>query len=126
MPGKQSAQGTTVYFDGVLIGWLTGFDEGSQVGQLVETTNVTSPVVGTGANARVVKSYDCTSIEPPTFAFTFFGPPSYGPNDVGKKATLTFNGAGRYWTGTAILREFNHAGRPNQYTTGGASFQATT
>ena len=125
MPGKQSAQGTTVTFDGVLIGWLTGFDEDCQAGEMVETTNVNSTVVGSGAGARVVKSYDCTSIEPPTFAFTFWGPPSYSATDVGKKGTLVFSGGGRAWTGTAILRNFTHAGRPNQYTNGGASFQAT-
>lgn len=125
MPGKQSPQGTSVTFDGVLIGWITGFDQEVSSGDISETTNVTSTVVGSGANSRVVREYDCTSVEPPVFTFTFWGPPSYSVTDAGKKATLVFDGAGVYWTGTAILRQFNHAGRPNQYTTGGASFQAT-
>jgi hypothetical protein len=62
----------------------------------VETTNVTSTVVGTGASARVVKTYDVTAIEPITFSFTFKGPPSFGPSDAGKKATLAFSGGGAY------------------------------
>ena len=125
MPGIESAQGATVTFDGVAIGYLTGFDWEVQAGQLAETTNVTSLVIGSGANSRVVREYDCTSMEPPTFTFTFFGPPSYSQYDAGKKGTLSFTTSSTFIEGEAILRSFNHSGRTNAYTTGSASFQFT-
>jgi len=125
MPGQYSAQGTTVSFGGVTIGYITGWDWTLAAASPVETTNVTSTVVGTGASARVVKTYDVTAIEPITLSFTFKGPPSFGPSDAGKKATLAFSGGGASWTGEAILTKFNHSGRPNQYTDGAAEFQAT-
>lgn len=125
MPGFESAQGTTVSFDGVLIGYVTGWDWSAEASSPVETTNVDSPVVGEGANTRVRKQYDVTGVEPITFAFSFYGPPSFSDGDAGKKATLEFSGGGAVWTGEAILRRFNHSGRVNKWTDGGAEFQAT-
>lgn len=125
MPGPVSPQGTTVYFDGVLIGYLTGWDWSIEGANPVEVTHVNSTVVGSGAAARVVREYDCTGVEPSTFAFTFKGPPSYGPDDAGKKATLTFTGGGGYWTGEAILRKFTHVAKVGEFTDGTAQFMAT-
>ena len=125
MPGYASSHGTSVTFGGVPIGYLTGFDSEGAGGQLVEKTNVTSPVVGSGANARVVKQYDCTSVEPLTLSITFWGPPSFTQSDGGKKATLTFSAPGASFSGTAILQRFSYSGRVNQYGTGSATFQLT-
>jgi hypothetical protein len=125
MPGLYSSHGASVSFDGTPIGYLTGFDAESRAGQLYETTNVTSPVVGTGANARVVKQYDATSIEPPTISITFWGPPSFAATDAGFKATLVFDAPGDTISGEAILMSFSHSGRPNQWSTGAATFQLT-
>ena len=125
MPGLYSSHGTTVTFNGAAIGFLTGFDVEAKAGQLSETTNVTSTVVGTGANARVVKEYDCTSVEPPTVSITFHGPPSFSATDAGFKATLVFDAPGMTVSGEAILLSWNHSGRSNQWSTGTASFQLT-
>lgn len=125
MPGIESAQGTEVTFDGVTIGYLTGWDISVDASTPVETTSIVSTVVGTGASARVVKNYDVTSIESPTFAFTFRGPPSFSYSDVGKKATLTFSGGGSVWSGEAILKKFSQSAKTNQYTEGSAEFLPT-
>lgn len=125
MPGYYSSQGTTVTFDGVSIGYLTGFDSEGGAGQLAEKTNVSSPVVGSGANARVVKQYDCTSVEPLTLSITFWGPPSFSQSDGGKRATLTFSAPGGSISGTAILQRFSWSGRANQWSNGSATFQIT-
>lgn len=125
MPGLYSSHGTTVSFNGTNIGFLTGFDVESKAGDVSEVTNVTSTVVGTGANARVVKQYDCTAIEPPTVSITFHGPPSFSPTDAGFKATLVFNAPGMSVSGQAILLSWNHSGRANQWSNGSASFQLT-
>ena len=124
MPGYYSAQGTTVEFDGVSIGYLTGFDWDASAG-LEETTGISNTVVGTGAEARVVKSYTATTVEPVKISIRFHGPPSFAASDAGLVATLEFNGPGVTLTGQACLISFSHAGRPNQWTEGSAVFQFT-
>lgn len=125
MPGFYSSHGTSVSFGGVNIGYLDGYDWEVKAGQLVEKTHVGSRVVGTGASARVVKEYDCTSVEPPTLTFTFFGPPSYSKDDAGAKGTIVFSTPGATVSGPAILVSFSHSGRSGQWSKGVASFQLT-
>lgn len=125
MPGFYSSHGTAVSFDGVPIGYLTGFDTECKAGETHEVTHVESPVFGTGANARVVKEYDVTSIEPPTLTFTFWGPPSFLSTDAGLKAEIVFDSPGNLISGEAILMAFNHSGRAGQWSTGTATFQLT-
>lgn len=124
MPGYYSAQGASVSFNGVPLGYLTGFDWESSA-QLTESTNVTSTVVGSGDTARVVKSYDATAVEPVKLSITFRGPPSFSAADTGLKATLVFTAPGVTFTGSALLVSFSHAGRVNQWTDGAAVFQMT-
>jgi hypothetical protein len=114
-----------VEFDGVPIGHLTGWDWEAKAGEVHETTNVTSPVIGSGANARVQRQYDCTSVEPPTLNITFKGPPSFTMDDRGLKANLVFTAPGASLSGEAILLSFAHSGRVNQWSEGTASFQLT-
>jgi hypothetical protein len=125
MPGHYSSHGTFVSFDGVDIGYLDGFDWDAKAGQLVERTHVGSRVVGVGANARVVKQYDCKSVEPATLSFTFFGPPSFSPDDAGAKAVIEFETPGGTISGPAILMSFSHSGRSGQWAKGTATFQLT-
>jgi hypothetical protein len=125
MPGQYSSHDTSVSFDGVPIGWLTGFDWEAKAGQLFKKTNVTSRVVGSGSNARVVEEYDCTSVEPPTLSFTFWGPPSFAADDAGLRAEIVFDAPGATISGEAILVSFTHNGRAGQWATGAATFQLT-
>jgi len=125
MPGIESSQGAAVTFNGTLVGYLTGLDVEAKASSPVDTTNVTSTVVGTGGSARVVRSYDCTSIEPPAASITFWGPPSFSKTDVGMKATLSIVTASVSISGTAILTSWNYSAKPNQYTTGAATWQFT-
>lgn len=123
MPGIESSQGASVAFDGVVIGYLTGYDVDAKAGSLTDVTNVTSPVTGTGSSARVRRSYDCTSVEPATISITFWGPPSFSTTDCGRKATLAFVTASKTISGSAILLDWKYSGKPNQYTSGSATFQ---
>jgi hypothetical protein len=125
MPGFHSSHDTTVSFNGVDIGYLTAHDWDVKAGQLVERTSVVSRVVGAGADARVVKRYDCTSVEPPTLSFSFWGPPSFDADDAGMKGTIVFETPGATISGPAILTSFSHAGRSGQWSTGVATFQLT-
>lgn len=125
MPGFQSPHGTVVYFDGVEIGYLTGYDIDAQAGQLSDSTDSTATVIGTGTDARVLKKYSATVIEPPSISMSFFGAPSFTVYDVGHVATLEFTSDGFSISGEAVLTGWNHGGRVGQYTTGSASFQLT-
>lgn len=125
MPGITSPHGTTVSFDGVPIGYLTGYDIECQAGDVQEVTNVLSQVVGTGMKARVVKQYDATSVEPPTLSLEFLGPPSFLATDAGLKGEIVFDSPGFTLSGEAILRKFNHSGRAGQWTRGTAVFMFT-
>lgn len=125
LPYTHSPQGSSVTFGGVPIGYLTGFDWESKAGELHEVTNVQSSVVGTGANARVVREYDCTAVEPPTISFSFWGPPSFAATDAGLKAQIVFDSPGSTLVGDAILVSFSHQGRVGEWTTGTATFQLT-
>lgn len=125
MPGLTSPHGTLVTFGGVAIGYLTGYDVDCQAGEVHEVTNVNSPVYGTGAATRVLRQYDCTSIEPPTLSIEFWGAPSYSATDAGLAAQIVFDSPGFYLIGQAILKSFNHSGRAGQWTRGTATFQFT-
>lgn len=125
MPGQYSSHGAIVAFDGTEIGWLTDFDWEAAVAQLEEVTNVTSVVVGTGANARVVKEYDCTEIEPATLSFAFWGPPGVAATYVGRRASLEFSAPGATISGEAILKRIRHSGRAREWSRGYAEFQLT-
>ena len=125
MPGIVSPHGTTVWFAGRPIGHLTGYDIEAKAGDVYEKTHVSSRVVGSGLNARVVREYDVTSVEPATVSLTFWGPPSYSVEDCGTKAGLVFDGQGIRISGEAILMSWSYSGRPNQWSNGAATFQLT-
>ena len=125
MPGFDSSHGVSVSFAGVAIGYLTGFDDEAKAGTLVDRTGSSATIVGTGASARVLRRFDCTSLDPMTLSLTFHGAPSYTQNDVGTKGTLSFSAPGNSWSGQAILTGWNHSGRTGRFSEGSATFQLT-
>lgn len=124
MPGQYSSHGVAVTFDGDLIGWIDDFDW-EVIATILERTNVTSRVVGTGANARVVKEYDCVEVDPPTLDIAFWGPPAEDMDGGGRKGELTFSAPGVEFYGEAILKSFGHSGKKKEWSRGRASFQLT-
>jgi hypothetical protein len=114
-----------VSFAGVTLGRLTGFDNEFAGGSLQDATSGDSRVVGYGANARVVKQWDCTSIESGTLSLTFWGPPGFSPDDRGTRGVLTFSAPESTYSAEAILVRFSHSGRAGQYASGSAEFQFT-
>lgn len=118
-----SSQGAYVTFNGVPIGNLTGFQASPSSAVFAEMTNVTSPVVGTGASSRVVKQYDCVAIEPGTIRVTLYGCPASSPTDVGTKAALVLNSAAVAITQDAYLETYDVTGSVGQYLVGNATFR---
>lgn len=90
MPDVPDSQGAVLSFSGVTLGVLVGAAPSFTAGNVHEVTSMRSQVVGAGQNARVVKQYNVTSIEPGTFTARFVGLPGFSRNDIGGPGTLTF------------------------------------
>lgn len=126
MPGIYSSQGTSVTFNGVMIGYLTDVDVDGSAASLVETTPVEATVIGSGVNSRVMKTYDCLAIEPITISISFRGPPTYTENDSGLRGLLVIVAPGSPpRVGNAILTGWTHRASAGEYSSGTATFQMT-
>jgi len=77
----------------------------SAAGTIHEVTNHRSTVVGEGATSRVIKQYNCTSIEPGTFTAKFLGFPDLTQSDLGGVGMLTFQYVGETISGYAICTQ---------------------
>lgn len=118
-----TSQGTTVSFDGEPIGRLISFDSGAEIGQLDDVTGDDASLVGSGADARIVRQYDCTEIEPPKLSFKFWGASPFTKDDIGRQGTLSFDAPGDSISGTAILLRWKYAGAAGVYAQGSCEFQ---
>lgn len=105
MPNIPDSQGATLFFRGMALGVLQGVSPSFSVGNVSEVTSLRSPVIGAGQNARVLKQYNCTSIEPGTITARFLGSPDLARNDLGGPGVLAFSWpAGGTLSGQAFLQ----------------------
>lgn len=105
MPDVPDSQGATISFAGTTLGVLIGFTPSFSTGNVHEFTSVRSPVIGTGQNARVVKQYTVTSIEPGTVTARFLGAADLARNDVGRPGALVVSWNGGSLSGMAFLQD---------------------
>ena len=104
MPNIPSSQGAVLSFRGSVLGVLQNANQTFAVGNKHEVTSIRSPVVGTGQNARVIKQYNVTSIEPGTITARFLGSPDLARNNIGGPGILSFTwGSGASLIGQAFL-----------------------
>lgn len=101
------SQGATITFRGTELGILTGFSPSFAVANVHEFTSVRSQVVGSGPNARVIKQYSATSIEPGTVTMRFLGAASLARNDCGLAGPLVIAWPGGSLTGDAFLEQLD-------------------
>ena len=120
-----SSQGTTVSFDGEPIGSLVGWRVTPATAAVEDFTHGNSPILGTGANSRVVKMVDCTSVDPGEAEVRLLGVPPYVAGEAGKKGGLTFSYEGGGFTLEAILVRFEIEGAVGEFIKGSAVFQLT-
>jgi hypothetical protein len=99
-----SSQGAVLSFNGQVLGVLQNANPSFSVGNKHEVTSMRSPVVGAGQNARVLRQYNVTSIEPGTITARFLGSPDLARNDIGGPGVLSFTwGSGQTLSGQAFL-----------------------
>ena len=108
MPNIPSSQGAALFFNGQQLGVLQGVSPSFAVGNKHEVTSMRSPVTGMGQNARVLKQYNVTSIEPGTITARFLGSPGLARNDIGGPGLLSFTwGSGATLSGQAFLESLD-------------------
>lgn len=120
-----TSHGATCVFNGYLLGTVTRFRASPAQAVYAEKTNVTSPVVGFGAAARILKSYDCVAIDPGTLEVTLWGCPPFAYLDIGLRATASFNFDGGSINLPAYLDSFEVTGQVGQFLVGQAVFRLT-
>ena len=104
MPDIPSSQGAVLKFNGNVLGVLQNANPSFSVGNKHDVTNIRSPVIGAGQNARVLRQYNVTSIEPGTITARFLGSPDLARNDIGGPGVLSFTwGSGASISGQAFL-----------------------
>jgi len=124
-PPPPYAQGSTVSFDGAEIGSLLSWTAKPASAVTTDATHVGCTIWGAGQDARLVKTLECTSVDPGTLSVRLLGCPPYGVSDIGSRATLTvsFDGGAISWD--AILTSFEIEGSVGDLLRGSAEFAFT-
>lgn len=120
------AQGATVTFDGVVLGSLTGIQSSRSTGSAFDCSSMLSPVIGSGANTRVVRQINPTSVEPGTLSITFLGDTIFTQEDFGRVASLSFElPSGGALVGLAYLENVEQEAAAGEKLRGSATFRLT-
>ena len=120
-----SSQGSSCSFNGQTLGRMTRFRISPGAAVFAEKTNITSEVVGVGANSRIVKTYDCVAIDPGTVEVTLYGCPPYANADTGTRGTVSVSFEGGSLTRPAYLETFEVTGSVGEFLVGQAVFKLT-
>lgn len=118
-----TSQGSTVSFNGTPLGRLTNWKATSGTAQFEEYTHVGSTVLGSGANARVVKQYVCTAVDPGNVNVQLFGCPPYTEQMIGDNGTLLVIFADGSLSVNAYLESFDVTGSVGEFLVGTARFR---
>ena len=121
-----SAQGTTASWGGDNLGMLTSVQVRAGRAQLVDVTSVNATVVGEGANSRVLREVGVASVEPSSISLTAYSTGiSVSQNDRGDTRMLNVTGNGWFYSGNAILMDYNLAANVGGFVTISMEFQFT-
>ncbi len=120
-----SSQGSTVSFDGTNIGQLTGFTVSPGRAVVQDVSSEFSFVLGSGDEARLVRQYECFSLEPGKATYTLLGTPPHTASLLGKRGTLSVSYTGGFVSANAFLESFEVTGAVGELLRGSATFILT-
>lgn len=121
-----SAQGTTVSWGGDNLGMLTSVQVRAGRSQLVDVTSVNATVLGSGTNSRVLREVQVASVEPASVSLTAYSTGiTVNQNDRGDTRELDIQGDGWFYTGDAILMDYNLVANVGGFVTISMEFQFT-
>lgn len=118
-----TSQGSTVNFGGQALGKLTSWRLQPGTATFEEYTNVGSTVIGSGQDARVVRQYVCTAVDPGGVTVQLFGCPPFTSTAIGGRATLNVAFTDGGFSAEAYLEDFDVTGNVGQYLVGTARFK---
>ena len=119
-----TSQGATVSFGGSIASLLSIKIDAS-AGGTTDCTSTTSTILGSGANARILKELDCTSVEPAKVSITFLGAAPFSISQIGVKNTLSVSATGCSLSAMAYLSKFETTASVGEMMRGSAEFQLT-
>ena len=94
--------------------------------QLVDVTSVNATVVGSGTNSRVLREVGVASVEPASISLTAYSTGiSVSQNDRGDTRMLNVTGNGWFYSGSAILMDYNLTANVGGFVTISMEFQFT-
>jgi hypothetical protein len=121
-----SAHGATVTFAGAALGSLTNIRAAQGVSGKFDCTSVFSPVLGTGANSRVMNQVNPTSVDPGAVSIQFLGQTAFSRADIGRVGPLVFAlPSGGALVGLAYLQDLEMEAAVGEKLRGSATFQFT-
>lgn len=121
-----SAQGATVNFAGLPLGSLTSVRAAQGVSGKFDCTSLFSPVIGTGANSRVMNQINPTSVDPGAISIQFIGQTVFSRADIGRVGQLSFSlPSGGALVGLAFLQDLEVEAAVGEKLRGSATFQFT-
>lgn len=116
------SQGSTVSFGGSPLGEVLNFTVGSPTAVTTEKTSTSANVVGSGDQARVVRSFDCTAIDPGSVSVRLLGMPPYSPADIGTMGSLSFSTPDGSESYDAMLQSYEVEAAVGELLRGSATF----
>ena len=124
--GIASAQETYVSWGDDNLGMLTSVQVRAGRAQLVDVTSVNATVVGSGTNSRVLREVGVASVEPASISLTAYSTGiSVSQNDRGDTRMLNVTGNGWFYSGNAILMDYNLTANVGGFVTISMEFQFT-
>jgi hypothetical protein len=102
MPYIEDSQGATLLFNGVELGTYVSMSPSWQTGNVHEVTSKDSQVLGTGTDARVLRQYNVSAMEPGQVQVRFLGNPTLRLDQIGVTGTLAIIWAGGAYSGNGF------------------------
>lgn len=121
----QSAQGSRVFWGGRPIGKITAAKAAQSTGGSFDCTSMFSPVIGSGANTRVVRQVNPVDITPAAVTVELLGGSQFSRDDLGRVLLLTVYTPGGTLSGAAYLQDFSADAVVGEKLKSTATFQFT-
>ena len=120
-----SAQGSRVFWGGRLIGRITSAKAAQATGGSFDCTSMFSPVIGFGANTRVIRQVNPIDITPAVVTLELLGGSQFSQSDLGLVQVLTVYTRGGTLSGAAYLQDFSADAAVGEKLKSTATFQFT-
>lgn len=121
MPGY--SQGSTVSFGGGAIGSVLSIAGSPGSASFADVTSTATAIVGSGADARLIKESAVLAVDPGSVTVRLLGMPPFSRSQIGSRGTLTFNTDGGSLSFEAFLETFEVEASVGELLKGSCTFR---